>query len=431
MQSNSQATEQFLLAAKHAEIHTLEQLAASCEVVTEVSGLIHQLQRERGISNIFLASAGARFAEQRAEQITHCLQSEKALRQLLNVHYLGAKKPPGSMRLLNSIAFVLQGLDNLAELRRQVDQQEISALDSTRALCRLIAGLLSVVFEAADIASDPVVTRVLVALFNLMQGKEYAGQERAWAAIGFAAGRFDEATCNRLSHLQDAQQRSFELVVEFAPGLLVTRWQTLEESGDVADLGRLRELIRGLCRGEPIAPELSEVWYELATRRIDQMRELEILLAEELARASQQQLAQAEANLQAHRDRLQALATIETPTGSPLTMLFDPDAPGLYGADGTDLTPVEQAEAPDLARSVYDLVRGQAEHIKRMGEELSDARRALTERKQIERAKGLLMQNFNLTEEQAYRRMQQRAMELNTRLAEVAETLIAAAERVR
>lgn len=33
--------------------------------------------------------------------------------------------------------------------------------------------------EAADVAADPAVSRLLVALFNLMQGKEFAGQERA------------------------------------------------------------------------------------------------------------------------------------------------------------------------------------------------------------------------------------------------------------
>ncbi|MGO1234357.1 MAG: ANTAR domain-containing response regulator, partial [Marinobacter sp.] len=106
-------------------------------------------------------------------------------------------------------------------------------------------------------------------------------------------------------------------------------------------------------------------------------------------------------------------------------------APGLYGADAVALVPSERAAPPDLARSVYDLVRGQAEHIKQMSDELDEARRALTDRKQIERAKGLLMHNLKLTEEQAFRRMQKRAMEQNTRLAEVAESLIEAAEQVK
>ena len=91
-----------------------------------------------------------------------------------------------------------------------------------------MAGLLTVIFEAADIASDPTITRTLVALFNFMQGKEYAGQERAWGAIGFAETHFDKRLCEKLCTLQQAQLHHFSVFQEFAaakreidPGLLL------------------------------------------------------------------------------------------------------------------------------------------------------------------------------------------------------------------
>ncbi len=89
------------------------------------------------------------------------------------------------MRLLSSITFALQGMDHLPDLRNKIAAQQLTPLESTNAYCRLITGLLDVVFEAADVASDPTMTRLLVALFNFMQGKEYAGQERAWGAYWF------------------------------------------------------------------------------------------------------------------------------------------------------------------------------------------------------------------------------------------------------
>ena len=52
----SDATKRFLLAAKHAEITVLEQLSSNCRIVIAVRELIHELQKERGASNIFLAS---------------------------------------------------------------------------------------------------------------------------------------------------------------------------------------------------------------------------------------------------------------------------------------------------------------------------------------------------------------------------------------
>ena len=69
MPTNSPTTEDFLLAAKRAEISSLHQLLVSCGLVTKVTELIHELQRERGLSNTYLVSDGQRFAEQRNEEL--------------------------------------------------------------------------------------------------------------------------------------------------------------------------------------------------------------------------------------------------------------------------------------------------------------------------------------------------------------------------
>jgi len=57
-------------------------------------------------------------------------------------------------------------------------------------------------------------------------------------------------------------------------------------------------------------------------------------------------------------------------------------------------------------------------------DELSDTRQKLAERKTVDRAKGLLMTRYNLTEEQAYQRLRTLAMNKNLKLADVAQRLI-------
>jgi response regulator NasT len=59
-------------------------------------------------------------------------------------------------------------------------------------------------------------------------------------------------------------------------------------------------------------------------------------------------------------------------------------------------------------------------------QEIADLREALEARKLIERAKGILMRRLNLTEEEAFRRLQRQSQDTNRRLAEVAEALITA-----
>ena len=137
----------FLLAAKQAEIKALQQLSTNCLLVTSISELVHQLQRERGISNIFLASGCELFALQRQQQLLQSVQAEQQLRTTLNKQYLQGEEPCHSSRLLSGISLALQGVDHLAGLREQIQQQKIAPLQATEAYSRLIAAWLAVILE--------------------------------------------------------------------------------------------------------------------------------------------------------------------------------------------------------------------------------------------------------------------------------------------
>jgi response regulator NasT len=59
-------------------------------------------------------------------------------------------------------------------------------------------------------------------------------------------------------------------------------------------------------------------------------------------------------------------------------------------------------------------------------QEVSDLREALEARKVIEKAKGILMRRLDLTEEEAFRRLQRQSQEGNRKLAQVAEAIVVA-----
>ena len=59
-------------------------------------------------------------------------------------------------------------------------------------------------------------------------------------------------------------------------------------------------------------------------------------------------------------------------------------------------------------------------------QEVADLREALEARKVIEKAKGILMRRLNLTEDEAFRRLQRQSQEGNRKLAQVAEAIVLA-----
>lgn len=416
-------TKRFLLAAKYAEIAALEQLAANCRLVISTTGIIHQLQRERGASNVYLASQGQRFADQLRTQHNKSVKAEEILKSQLNAMYLNDAEQAGKMRLLGSIAVALQGMDNISHLRDQIVGSKISALASTQAYCRLVNSLLAVIFEAADVAGDPVITRRLVALFNFIQGKEFAGQERAWGAIGFAETHFNTSLCDRLEHLQQQQQHHVDIFLEFCDEHARSLWHDSVQSDATLQQAKLRAMIKQLADGSPIDGQLSEIWYDVATSRIDGMQSVEEWLTQELITLTAERLQQANKSLKNHKKLLQTLSEQASTADRPLTVLFDPTAPGLQGSE-PHLETATANNGLSAHRSFYDLLCEQSEHIRQMSSELDAARQAINEQKIIARAKLLLMQQWQLTESQAYRRLQKHAMEQNVRMADVAHRVV-------
>ena len=59
---------------------------------------------------------------------------------------------------------------------------------------------------------------------------------------------------------------------------------------------------------------------------------------------------------------------------------------------------------------------------------MADARSQLSDRKAIDRAKGLLMQRQGLSEEEAYARLRKTAMDKGLKLADVAQRILDVAD---
>src|SRR6202050_89697 len=82
----------------------------------------------------------------------------------------------------------------------------------------------------------------------------------------------------------------------------------------------------------------------------------------------------------------------------------------------------------DRVKHILDLCISRFYAFSRLQTELEKAKTALEERKVIDRAKGILMKRKNLSEEDAYALLRRTAMNENRKIAEVAQSVITAAD---
>jgi hypothetical protein len=417
----------FLMAARRREIAELQQLARTSELVKITGRLIHGLQRERGLSNLYLAgdSGVSRNAWQAQGQA--CLAMEQDLRTCLDALDTQAGH---RAQLFSCIAYVLQGLDALPHLRQQVLLRHCTHQRATAAYVKLVAGLLSVVFEAADSAADPEVSRLLVALFNHMQCKEFSGQERATGTAMLASGRAHAASQQRLLHLIESQDRCMQVFHDFATPdtqALARQWQ---DTQNMAELERLRRIACTASDASALDTQLSPQWFACCSRRIDDMKTVEDRLAQELLALCERKIAAAQHELQTWEqlpENPHAPPDSPPPDAQPLAF-FDSPPPSLPIAGAVWQDAARPASGAGVQRSVLDLVHQQSQRLQAMGSELDTVRASLNERKLIERAKGLLMAHRQLSEDDAHKLLRQTAMAQNRRLVEVAEAVLSMAD---
>ena len=396
----------FLVAARRCEVRELEQLARSCALVQAVSELVHRVQAERGCSNLHLASGGTRFETERTACAAASVEAEAAVRAWLHqadiLDPAVERAPAGGARLFTRIALALHGLDALPGLRATIAAGRCAPREATQRFTQVIAALLELVFEAADVAADPAISRVLVALFNLMQGKEFAGQERAAGAAAFAAGGMGRAPEPDLLQLIELQEACLERFATFCPPEVRSAWDAARQAMPLAELERLRRKLLAAGQGGALPATLAEPWFACCSARLDHLRAIEDLLAGGLRSACAARIAA----LQRDPDDPEALLRMleEAAEGRP-ELSADP-----FG--------------PRLTRSIVDVLQAQSRRLQAMSEQLAAARASLDERKLIDRAKAALMRHQGLSEDAAYRLMRQTAMNQGRRLPDVARAVI-------
>lgn len=129
------------------------------------------------------------------------------------------------------------------------------------------------------------------------------------------------------------------------------------------------------------------------------------------------------------RDMLEELALASSPLERPVAMFVDRSEPGLLDAaiEAGVSAYVVDGMKPDRVKPVLDAAIARFRLFQRMRKELGETKRALEERKLIDRAKGMIMKARGVDEDTAYAILRKAAMDQGKRVADVASALVTAA----
>ncbi|MBY0430542.1 MAG: nitrate- and nitrite sensing domain-containing protein, partial [Rhodospirillales bacterium] len=245
---------------------------------TQLSAMVHELQRERGASALFLGSKGQSFG---AELSSQRKNTDSARGAYQNGADTAAGLNEAVARGIGSAAGDVAGLERV---RQGIDSQSMDPKDAIAAYTRTISGLLSIVKDLALISSDVEIANAISAYVNLMEGKERAGQERAIGSAGFAAGSFSPDLYRRYVGLASEEMTYYAVFRTFAVPVLRSGLDGALKNEVSSEVERMRRIGYDSVTSGKIEGIKAPEWFAAATRRIDLLKQVEDQVARELVR---------------------------------------------------------------------------------------------------------------------------------------------------
>lgn len=248
------------------------------EIAPVISALVHELQKERGASAVFIASKGDKFKDVVPDQ--RQLTDEKFGAFVTSLQSFDA----GSFgaTLVSKISNAQKVLAELDGKRNQIGNLTITVPQMAGYFTPAIGKLLSIVEEIGTLSTNNDVTNAISAYTNFLQGKERAGIERAMGAGGFGTGEFKPGIYRKFLQLIAMQEVYLSRFAVFATDDQNAFLASTVTGPDVEEVARLRKI----AIESPVTKTTEGVegghWYKTITNKINLLKKVEDKIANDM-----------------------------------------------------------------------------------------------------------------------------------------------------
>ncbi|MCP3686826.1 MAG: hypothetical protein GY784_00290, partial [Gammaproteobacteria bacterium] len=216
----------------------LGQLEALTTLVTTVSPLVHEFQKERGASTVFTASAGSRF---KSEMTAQRIETDKKLADY-NAMLSRLDGMSFGVLLQARTGAAQQLIDQLQSRRQEITSIAISAEVTIGYFSKMNQALLAIVEQLPKLSKIGEVSVQGSAYASFLQSKERAGIERAVMSKAFGDDDFSDGAFSRFSGLMAEQRAYIASFKALATNEMVEFFEKTMDDPSVREVERLRTI---------------------------------------------------------------------------------------------------------------------------------------------------------------------------------------------
>ena len=251
----------------------LEELQELITLTIANNALVHELQKERGATAVYLGSKGEKFSYELKEQRKLTNKAHTHLNAKLNSFSSDNDK------VNNIILTIKSGLLKLEGIRTSSDDLSIPLSKAIGYYTTQHHEMLSLTEFFSTISPTETVSNA-IAYYVFLEAKERAGIERAVVSGSFAKDTFTQAAFQKFTGLVALQDSYLEQFSAKASLAVVNAYNNTLKNSAAVEVERMREVAISVGQNGPFNVDAS-VWFKSATGRINLLKDIENLVADE------------------------------------------------------------------------------------------------------------------------------------------------------
>jgi len=274
---------------RHGSSEEAESLERMARLAVVIGDLLHETQKERGSSSVYLSSKGSKFNEQ--------LKAQRLATDQIRIRFveiMEGQRADWPAHVVATLELANSSLRDIESRRRQISSLEITPADAiafyTELNERLLESIGSLVANTADVSLRGTATAYLY----FLHAKEKTGLERAQLANVFGTDGYAPGQLALVAGLIATQHAYLNVFTRLAPPALLHAYESQMNATPVTEVKRMEQIALGQTSGFGID---SATWFATMTKKIELMKGVEDLLSDAVRSGAREVLEGARASL--------------------------------------------------------------------------------------------------------------------------------------
>jgi len=258
------------LSGSYLTILEINKLQVLLEFSVKAGNLVHELQKERGMSAGYLGSAGASFRDDLKNQRK---QTNERLQELQNLQKT-IKDEKFSDRFNSSLASASEKINQIENYRNRISELQIPAAEAIAYYTQINENYLETIQLISTLSKDNEIATSASAYVYFLFMKEHTGVERAVLTNTFSKDVFTAGMFEKYISEKTAQNIFEKIFISLVENSSKTFYEKTMDNSDVQEVSRMEKIAVEKADSGKFGIQ-ADYWFDKMTRKINLQKEVE------------------------------------------------------------------------------------------------------------------------------------------------------------